>query len=112
MGFRPAQRSQPNQPRLMRHILMKTFAITTCVSIFLVVSTAVMAQAPKTEVTTFQLGNQLTVIPPPEGFEEAAGQFESIRNQFSRTEAPANDMLAVHLPREEADKLRAGGSAV
>ena len=96
----------------MRQILMKTFVITTCVAIFLVVSTAVMAQTPRTEVTTFQLGNQLTVIPPPEGFEEAAGQFDSIRNQFSRTENPGNDMLAVHLPRAEADKLRAGGAAV
>jgi hypothetical protein len=90
---------------------MKAFAITSCLAILFVVHTSAIGQARKTEVTTFQLGNQLTVLPAPDGFEEAASQFEFIKDHFSRTEVQENDMLAVHLSRAECDKVRAGESA-
>src|SRR5882724_367495 len=90
---------------------MKALAITTFLAILSLVSTSAVAQTQKTGVTTFPLGNQLTVIPAPDGFEEAASQFEFIKDHFSRTEALDNDMLAVHLPRGDCDKLRAGESA-
>jgi hypothetical protein len=90
---------------------MKVLAVTSCLAILFVVNSSAIGQARRTEVTTFQLGNQLTVIPAPDGFEEAASQFELIKEHFSRTEVPENDMLAVHLSRAECDKLRAGESA-
>jgi hypothetical protein len=64
-------------------------------------------QKPNTDVVVFQLGDQPTRIPAPEGFEEAAAQFENIKDHFTRTEDPQNDMLAVHLPRADCEKLRA-----
>lgn len=64
--------------------------------------------AKKPDVAVFQLGNQATRIPAPAGFEEAASQFAKIKQHFTLTEAPDNDMLAVHLPRADCEKLRAG----
>lgn len=91
--------------------MMKTLAIVACVTTLFLLGSSAIAQSSKTEVTTFQLGNQLTVLPAPDGFEEAASQFELIKDHFSRTEVLENDMLAVHLPRADCDKLRAGESA-
>jgi hypothetical protein len=60
---------------------MKALAITSCLAI-LFANTSAIGQARKTEVTTFQLGDQLTVIPAPDGFEEAASQCEFIRDHL------------------------------
>ena len=90
--------------------MMKPLAITACVTLLVLVGSSAIAQT-KTEVTTFQLGDQLTVIPAPDGFEEAASQFEFIKDHFTRTEVPDNDMLSVDLPQADCDKLRAGGAA-
>jgi hypothetical protein len=88
---------------------MKTLAtIIAALAILLALSASAIAQTPKTESAVFQLGDQLTRIPAPDGFEEAASQFEAIKNQFTSTEAPENDMLAVHLPRADCERLRAG----
>jgi len=77
-------------------------------AILFVMNVSAGAQARKADVATFQLGDQVITIPAPNDFEEAASQFESIKNRFTRTEAPANDVLAVHLPRADCEKLRAG----
>jgi hypothetical protein len=45
----------------------------------------------------------------PDGFEEAASQFDSVRKLMAGTESPYNDMLAVHLLHADCEKLRAGG---
>jgi hypothetical protein len=66
------------------------------------------AQANKTDVSTFQLGNRSISIPAPKGFEEATSQFETIRKRIQLTGIPGNDILAAYLPREVCDKLRAG----
>ncbi|HEV7680889.1 MAG TPA: hypothetical protein VGO68_02110 [Pyrinomonadaceae bacterium] len=66
-------------------------------------------QTRKPKATTVQLGTQLTRIPAPVGFEEAASQFENIKSYFTSTEDPGNDALAVHMPRADCQKLRAGG---
>jgi hypothetical protein len=78
------------------------------IAILLVASASALAQPRKADVTIIQLGSQATRIPAPEGFEEAAAQFELIKDRFTRTEAPENDMLAVHLPRADCDRLRTG----
>jgi len=67
------------------------------------VAASTPAQAP-----TFQLGAQVVTIPAPAGFEEAASQFKKIKNHFTVTEAPDNDMLAIYLPSTDCEKLRAG----
>jgi hypothetical protein len=81
--------------------------IAVAAFLFLVNASAI-AQTRNTEAATFQLGTQVITIPSPDGFEEAASQFESIKNRFTLTEAPGNDMLAVHLPHADCEKLRAG----
>ena len=72
------------------------------------VNGSVAAQAGKTDPLTFQLGNTVITIPAPRGFEEAASQFERIRDNFTQTEDPGNDMLAVHVPRGDCERLRRG----
>lgn len=84
-------------------------AVISFFAILLVVSTSV-AQTRKADVATFQLGTQSLRIPAPTGFEEAASQFEQIKTRFTTTEAPDNDMLAVHLLHADCEKLRAGES--
>lgn len=77
-------------------------------AILLAISPAAIAQTPKTSVSVFQLGTQATRIPAPDGFEEAASQFAKIKDSFTATEAPGNDMLAIHLTHADCEKLRAG----
>ena len=48
------------------------------------------------------------VIPTPDGFEEAASQFDSVKTRFTATEDPGNDMLAVHMLTGDCEKLRHG----
>lgn len=85
---------------------MKINSIVKALLAVLALSAAAVAQSPKTPV--FQLGNQATYIPAPPGFEEAASQFERIRDHFTTTEATGNDMPAVFLPKADCEKLRAG----
>ena len=90
--------------------LVKAVAVIIgALAILLLTISPVGAQAPKTNAAVFQLGNQPTRIPAPEGFEEAASQFEQIKNRFTLTEDPGNDMLAVHLPSADCERLRQGG---
>ena len=82
-------------------MIMRAFALPFVLSVSAVTQT-------RKAVDTFPLGDQVVTIPAPAGFEEATSQFERIKNQFAQTEAPDNDMLAVHLPRADCEKLRAG----
>ena len=77
-------------------------------SVIVGIAASAPAQTPKTKEASFQLGTQVVTIPAPAGFEEAASQFENIKNHFTLTEAPDNDMLAIYLPSADCDKLRAG----
>lgn len=92
--------------KLLTKLPATTLIVIT--AILLIVSTPAFAQKPKTNVAVFQLGDQVTRIPAPAGFEEAASQFEKIKDHFSATEPPDNDLLAVHLPSADCDRLRAG----
>src|ERR1700687_372124 len=65
--------------------------------ITLMVGVAALAQGGKATNTTLRLGDKVVVIPSPDGFEEAASQFESAKNKMTVSEDPGNDMLAVHL---------------
>jgi hypothetical protein len=95
---------------------MKTSSFVIAVfAMFFVISPVAVAQKgkrvalqPKPAIAVFQLGDQVTRIPAPVGFEEGASQFEKIKQHFTATEAPDNDMLAVHLPRADCERLRAG----
>ena len=92
----------------------KTFLIAiTFVFCFAV---AAHAQEHKTKTTTSSssssssvwLGDTLINIPSPEGYEEAAGQFEIIKKVFEATEAPVNDLLFAHLPAADCKVARTG----
>jgi hypothetical protein len=89
--------------------MKKLAIIPVAFALIFVISASAFAQTPKADVAVFQLGDQATRIPAPEGFEEAASQFEVIKDRFTRTEAPENDMLAVHMPHADCERLRAGG---
>ena len=65
---------------------------------------------PRTSQSTVQLGNKLIVIPEPEGYEEATTQFKQIKDRFSATEAPENDMLLVHMLAADCELLRQGSN--
>jgi hypothetical protein len=67
-------------------------------------------QAPARKGTSFpiQLGAKSIAIPSPEGFDEAASQLELVKRFFAGTEDPNLDMLAVHLPIEDIERLRRG----
>ena len=62
----------------------------------------------KPSLFSVRLGDAELYIPPPEGFEEASAQFEQIKTRFAATESPANDMLAVHLPKSTCELFRQG----
>lgn len=91
--------------------LIKTMprAVSLVVVSLVVVSASAFSQTRKPSITTVQLGTQRTKIPAPLGFEEAASQFEKIKSYFTSTEDPGNDVLAVHMPQADCQKLRAGG---
>lgn len=85
--------------------------IIRATAVLFLVSVSLCAQTPRAGVAAFQLGDQVITIPAPNDFEEAASQFESIKTRFTVTEAPANDMLAVHLTNADCEKLRGGQAA-
>ena len=87
---------------------MKLFSTVTVLIFILTLSAVAQSQSANVLAPVFQLGDQATTIPAPRGFAEAASQFESIRNQFTTTEAPGNEMLAVFLPQADCEKLRGG----
>src|SRR5688572_9098006 len=61
-----------------------------------------------TSSSSVQLGDKVIVIPTPEGYEEASTQFKHIKDRFSATEAPENDMLLVHMLAADCELLRQG----
>ncbi len=70
----------------------------------------VLGQTPDYKRTSVRLGDNTVIIPAPDGFEEAAAQFETIKQRMSATEDPGNDMLLVHLPHAQCETLRGGES--
>ena len=87
---------------------MKLYSTLTALILVLSLSAVAQAQSANVLAPVFQLGDQATTIPAPAGFAEAASQFETIRSQFTATEAAGNDMLALFLPQADCEKLRAG----
>src|SRR5438034_6640700 len=79
-------------------------------TVTLAVSVSAQAQTRKTNNTSLQLGDRVVVIPAPDGFEEAASQFEDVKARFTVTEDPGNDLLAVHLLATDCERLRRGES--
>jgi hypothetical protein len=61
--------------------------------------------------SSVQLGEKVVVIPTPAGYEEATSQFKKIKDRFSATEAPENDMLLVHMLAADCELMRQGSNA-
>src|SRR5688572_30747014 len=98
---------------------MKFNRLTSSVALALVFTFGVVAHAqeheakaakPRTSSSSVQLGNKIIVIPEPEGYEEASTQFKQIKDRFSATEAPENDMLLVHMLAADCELLRQGSN--
>jgi hypothetical protein len=102
----------------MRYLTPKLFIIATITLLF---TSPVYSQehreVPKRVGTaragalTIRLGTSAVVMPAPDGYEEATSQFENVKARFSETEAPGNEMLAVHLMSSDCDLLRRGQPA-
>src|SRR5437899_9200159 len=91
----------------VRHRVL-ALTITLAVSVS---GVSAQAQTRKTNNTSLlQLGDRVVVIPAPDGFEEAASQFESVKTRFTVTEDPGNDLLAIHLLATDCERLRRGES--
>src|SRR5712664_753017 len=98
---RPIRLRRARQVCKMEIMFRKTFrasliSITTLLLVF-----SVSAQTHDAKTTSLQLGDKVVVIPDPEGFEEAASQFERIKKYMSDAEDPALDTLAIHLPIDD-----------
>lgn len=57
---------------------------------------------------TFKVGSKQIVIPPPEGFSEAASKFQSIKDTFTVTEAEGNELLSVFIPNSDYQLFNKG----
>ena len=62
--------------------------------------------------SSVQFGDKVIVVPAPEGFEEASSEFKQIKDRFLATEAPSTDFLLAHLPADDCQSLRNGGTLV
>ena len=67
---------------------------------------AAAAQAPSGD--TYRLGDREVSIPPPAGFVEATSRSPFVKKFFEATEAPALDLLAVHLTTADMEKIARG----
>ena len=65
--------------------------------------------AQKTEPFVIKLGARSVSVPAPPGYEEAASQFPSLMELFTKTEDAGNDMLAVYVPAGVAATMRVNG---
>ena len=59
----------------------------------------------------FRMGAREVSVPPPAGFIEAASRSQSLKEFFQATEAPALDLLAIHVPSEVMDRIARGEHA-
>src|SRR5687768_9780264 len=94
----------------MRAVILASLTVISPPLLCLTATNA--SQTPsRTAPLTLRLGQVSVNLPAPEGFEEAASQVEMIRKYFSVTEAPANEMLAVHLPASDLERQKRGEPA-
>jgi len=81
-------------------------------SIFLLLLTfaagATQARAQASPSQLYRFGEREVSIPAPEGFVEATSRSETVKKFFEATEAPALDLLAVHLPSDVMEKIARG----
>ena len=73
-----------------------------------ILSATANSQEHSKKVFSVRLGNVEVVIPSPENFEEASSQFERVKESFTATESPSNDMVAVYLPASICEQYRQG----
>lgn len=96
---------------------MKLSKVTILAAVFVfLIGTAAQAQphepSQQAKRSSVRLGDQVIVIPDPEGFEEGTSQFPAVKDLFMAIEAPVNDMLLGHLPVSDCKTLRDGGTIV
>jgi hypothetical protein len=89
------------QVKLRTSRLLIAAASLFCVA---VVATAQSPEAAKS--SSVKLGDQVIVIPNPEGFEETISQFESVKRFFLAMESPDIETLLAHLPTSDCELLR------
>jgi hypothetical protein len=69
---------------------------------------AAAAQTPAPPADAYALGDRKVFIPPPAGFVEATSRSEKIKKFFAATESPELDLLAVHLPAADMERMARG----
>lgn len=95
---------------------LKTPTFILAAGLIFLIGAVVQAQPHKSpqqaKRSSVRLGDQVVVIPDPEGYEEGTSQFPSVKALFEAIEAPINDMLLGHLPVADCTTLRNGGVIV
>jgi hypothetical protein len=81
-------------------------------AIVLVASAAAQAQTPQTTISvggaSAKLGDKVVVLPAPEGYEEAATQWETVKSAFVAMVPPEGDLLAAYLQVSDCELIRKG----
>lgn len=81
-----------------KEFMKLTVLFLALIAILLSLGVDASAQNP---ADAFQIGDKQIVVPAPSGFTEAASQIKAIKDRFTATEAPENDVLAVHIPDKD-----------
>jgi hypothetical protein len=89
-------------------MISRKLLILAATAIVLLFNATAKSQEHSRKVFSVRLGDAEIIIPTPEGFEEASSQFEKVKANFSATESPDNDMLAVYLTASDCELLRQG----
>lgn len=70
--------------------------------------TAAQAQAQAPPANLFHLGSVDVSVPPPAGFVEASSRSSVVKELFLATESTQLDLLAVHVPADEMERISRG----
>ena len=77
-------------------------------SVPLLFTFALCAAAQTPAGDSYRMGSREVSIPPPAGFVEATSRSEAIKRLFEATEAPALDLVAVHVPSDVMERVGRG----
>lgn len=86
---------------------MKANRILFCCILFMLSASIIFSQT-KTSSDVYKLGSRSVIIPTPEGFIDIIPRFDKVSQRFAITEAPENELLAVHVPKSFIPALEKG----
>jgi hypothetical protein len=89
-------------------MISRKLVILAATAAVVLLNATAKSQEHSRKAFSVRLGDAEVIVPTPQGFEEASSQFEGVKANFSATESPDNDMLAVYLTASDCELLRQG----